>query len=250
MENHLKGSFIIPLILEDLDYRAYICICNFQKYMENFNNIEEFLHTKERDYFNGLKFEKKIKDYLIGRYSAKMAISAYTNESDLRSIYIYNGIFNQPVISLDNSQDHPQISITHSKDIGAAISFSEGCPMGLDIEFIREDNLKALKRYIADGEIHMIEKLQFNYVEALYMLWTLKESLSKTIRTAFFSPVGIYEIGEIVCMDGYIVSSYKNFPMFLSICFILGGYMLTITYPRKAKIKIDIPKIKCEFENL
>ena len=238
MNNKLPVTEIgrVELSNSSFNYLAYFSFSDFSGFSEDIEQLKEFLHIYELEHFNNLKFERRIKSYLIGRYSAKIAISAYVKEDDLSKICILNGIFDQPVVNT-NFNEKIQVSISHSKDLGCAICFNEKCPMGIDIEFIRSDNLKALERYIKSSELDLVHDVSANYEEGLYLLWTSKESLSKALKIGFLSPISLFEINEIENKGSFFKCSYKNFPMFSSISFIKNGFMVSITYPKKLNIK-------------
>lgn len=235
---NLFSESVIPINLENKNsnYFGYICRCDFGENNENLNYVENYLHDEELKYFNKLKFEKRIKSYLMGRYSAKIAISSYIKETDLRKICILNGIFNHPVV-ITNYNENVQVSISHSKNISYSLSFSEKCPMGIDIEYIRYDNDKVLERYTKENELNILNKLSLEYSQGLYLLWTAKESLSKALKIGFLSPISIFEVNELKDMGSFILCDYKNFPMFSSKCFIKKDYIISITYPNKLEFK-------------
>lgn len=235
MRNQFSQNIIpINLTNKNSSYLGFICHCDFTG--ENIDDIVKFLHDDELRYFNELKFERKIKSYLMGRYSAKIAISCYIEEIDLRKICILNGIFNHPVV-ITNFDKSVQVSISHSKNMGYAVSFPEQCPMGIDVEYVRSDNNKILERYSKKDEIDMIRKISLNYEEGLYLLWVAKESLSKALRIGFLSPISIFEINGLKNNGSFFLCDYKNFPMFSSMCFIKNDYIISITYPNKLEFK-------------
>lgn len=238
MTNKLPKTKLIPvkLINSNSNYIAYISICDFTNFDDSYKELDKFLHDDELEYYKKLTFEKRIKSYLIGRYTAKTAISAYLKENDLRKISISSGIFNHPIVT-NELMKSVQVSISHSKQIASAISFNEKCPMGIDSEFIRSDNLKAIERYTKESEINIIKNNSMEHKEGLYLLWTAKEALSKALRIGFLSPISLFEISEIKILDSFFICNYKNFPMFSSISIIKYGFMNTITYPNKLDIK-------------
>ena len=237
MINQFSQNIIpINLINENSNYLGFICYCDFTGADENLKDIVKFLHGDELRYFNKLKFEKRIRNYLMGRYSAKIAISSYIKENDLRKICILNGIFNHPVV-ITNFDKSVQVSISHSKNISCAVCFPEQCPMGIDVEHVRSDNNKILERYFTKDEIGMIRKTSLSYEEGLYLLWISKESLSKALRIGFLSPLSTFEINELKDIGSFFLCNYKYFPMFSSMCFIKNDCIISITYPNKLELK-------------
>lgn len=57
------------------------------------------LHIYERKFFSTLKFQKRARSYLIGRFVAKQAIARLSGEDNLANILIQSGVFNQPIVT-------------------------------------------------------------------------------------------------------------------------------------------------------
>ncbi len=239
LENNLPRSVVFPVDLEynHKNYRPFICVCNFENY-NNYREIEKYLHVDEEEYFNKLKFKKRINSYLLGRYSAKKAISALLNNINLNDICILNGIFNEPIVKVNSFS--PMVSITHAKNIGASVGYFHECPMGIDVEQIDSSFNEFLKEHTTNSEMALIKNTSINLTDGLFIIWAAKESISKTIKTGFLSPIDIFEIDEIIFKNIYFICNYKNFPMFSSINFIIYSYVFSLTYPNKLSIKTDI----------
>ena len=56
------------------------CICPI---IDDYSSYLRYLHDEELQYYNTLKYEKRIKDYLIGRYCAKIAVSQIVSVDNL-----------------------------------------------------------------------------------------------------------------------------------------------------------------------
>lgn len=116
----------------------------------DYGEIISHLHIQERNYYNTLKFEKRIRSYLSGRFVAKQAIAALTGEDKLTHIGIQSGVFTQPIV-ISNKQNI-QVSITHCEDYGAALAFPEAHPMGIDLEKINSSQNGVLAAQITEFE--------------------------------------------------------------------------------------------------
>lgn len=233
----------LGLIRPESFYRATIC-CGFFSGSAEYDGLVRYLHDQEREYYHSLKFEKRIRSYLLGRFVAKRAVAALTGEANLREIFIQPGIFTQPVVS---GISNIQVSITHCDDFGAALAFPEVHPLGIDIERISPRERVALERQITQAEKNQISSCPFSYEAGLTMLWTAKEALSKVLKTGLMTPFEIFEIDGIEIYDNHSISYYKNFAQYKVISFTIEKYMCSMAHPRKTKMQLDINSIKENF---
>jgi phosphopantetheinyl transferase len=226
----------LQLIGPEKKYKSNLCCCFFSSTKE-YEDIIQYLHTQERKYFDTLKFEKRIRSFLIGRLVAKHAVAALTGELDLADIYIQAGIFNQPIVVSNNK--NIQVSITHSGDCGVALAFPETSPMGIDIEIVCPANSRVIERQMAQGEIEQIDALVLSRDKGLTLLWTAKEALSKILKTGLTIPLDIFEISKIEICDNCVMGYFKNFAQYKVISFVVDNYVCSIAYPFNTDIQFD-----------
>ncbi len=217
-------------------YRATICISDF--FLDQYDEILSILHPEEQKYYETLKFEKKKKSYLLGRYVAKHAMAFFVREKNLAKILIRQGIFNQPIITYGDKQNS-QVSITHCGNIGAALVFAEAHPMGIDIEKVDMNRIGVLESEMTQKEIDLIQTHSLSYGKMLTLLWTAKEALSKSLKTGLMTPFYIYEVDKIEDIGDSIVSSFKNFIQYKATSFYLDNYVCSIVYPKMTEFIID-----------
>lgn len=241
MYNHNTYIDKLSLIRADNTFIATICCCFFSCEAE-YRGLVQYLHTRERNYYNDLKFEKRIRSYLIGRFAAKQAIAALIGEHSLKDIAIDYGVFNQPIIMFNNQ--NVQVSITHCDDFGAAIAYPEGHPMGIDVERINQDNMDVLEKQITADEREKIDACSLSYEMGLTLLWTVKEALSKILRTGLMTPFEVFEVSQIERYHNSIICYYKNFAQYKVVSFTIGSYMVSVAHPLKTNIQFDIDAIR------
>ncbi|WP_438432133.1 4'-phosphopantetheinyl transferase family protein [Gorillibacterium sp. sgz500922] len=225
-------------------YKAGVCFCNYS-YIERHCEVQSFLHAEELDYFHELRFEKRIKSYLIGRYAAKQAFVHQIGGDRLQQVAIKNGIFGQPVLASPHSS-HLQVSITHCGDIGGAIAFPEACPMGIDIESISILSQSGFLSQMTNTEKGLVGKLQMengrSVAEIVTLIWSAKESLSKVLKTGLTVPFEILEVSDIAYNGNDYVCYYKNFIQYRTLSTRKEDYVLSITCPKNLRIQ-NIEKV-------
>lgn len=229
-------------------FKANCCFCYYPLW-EHYQEIIKYLHPDERKYYETLKFEKRIRSYLIGRLTAKQAVAALTGETDLTRISIQSGIFTQPIVNLVDNQNI-KVSITHCDDFGAAVAFPEAHPLGIDLEKIYRDKTEVLERQMTQTEKELIQKQPYSYETMLTLLWTAKEALSKVLKTGLMTPFRIYEIEKIEIMDNHLLSFYRNFAQYKTVSFHIGNYLCSIVHPLKTDMSLNIESLQRNFRGL
>ncbi len=231
----------LELVRPEGSYQAALCFCMMES-MTDYEDIVKHLHPEERAYYHALKFEKRIKSYLMGRFVAKQAVAALIHEGNLADIWIQSGIFTQPVVV--SNQPNIQVSVSHCADFGAALAFPEAHPMGIDIEEIYQDKREVLERQITGFEAEQLKSFSAAYDTGLMLLWTAKEALSKVLKTGLMTPFQIFEISKIEVCGDYFMSYYKNFAQYKVISFTMDGYMCSIVHPMKTKLSLDVESLR------
>jgi phosphopantetheinyl transferase len=246
MQNRCVYIKRLDLIRPEETFKAALCFCVLIRWPDYEETIR-YLHAQERAYYNTLKFEKRIRSYLMGRFVAKQAVAALTGEDNLSGIFIQSGIFTQPIVA--SNQRNIQVSITHCDDFGAALAFPEAHPLGIDLEKIHGKNREALERQVTGLEKERINSLPVSYNTGLTFLWTAKEALSKVLKTGLMTPFEVFEISKIETYDNYLISYYKNFAQYKAVSFTIGNnYVCSMVHPLKTKLDLDIEALRVNFD--
>ncbi|MCP3773851.1 4'-phosphopantetheinyl transferase superfamily protein [Paenibacillus sp. MZ04-78.2] len=233
----------LAFIRPDNRFKAQLCLSSRTTPYEDADALS-VLHEQELAYYRKLQYIRK-HSFMLGRYCAKQAISAYTRmaEPQLGQLWVQQGVFQQPVIMLPRTEPL-QITITHCDHIAAAIAFPEAHPVGIDLEKIDGANVSAIESRMTANEKQMIADTSLDYEAALTMLWTSKESLSKILKTGLMTPLSVYEIDHMDIKQDCMVTSYTNFAQYSSVSFRVGRYMCSITHPKRTEFKVNIPEIQ------
>ncbi|WP_158700731.1 4'-phosphopantetheinyl transferase family protein [Bacillus paralicheniformis] len=221
----------IVFSMEDTSYHAWLCV-NYGKSLEVYRNTQIFLHFKEYDYYQTLRYEKRVLSYLAGRYAAKHAVSALLGEESLERIYIKRGLFHYPIVQHEY-RSNIQVSISHCEQIGAALAFDEETPMGLDVERVHVDKRVVIAGLMTGDELKMVRSMCLPEEVVLTMLWTCKEALSKVIRTGLTIAPEMLEISYCSVKESYNHCEYRHFTSFCAASFIVGNYVYSIAYPKR-----------------
>jgi 4'-phosphopantetheinyl transferase len=243
-----SNFYVDELVLftpESID-KATLCYSGFSTVTE-YESLIECLHINERISFAKLQYEKRIRSYLLGRFVAKQAIAALTAEKDLANICIEAGVFHQPVVV--SNHGNIQVSITHCDNFGVAIAFPEFHPMGIDLEKIDHNKRNILGKQITSFEKKLIAALLVEEI-GFTLLWTVKEALSKTIKTGLLTPFEVFEVSQIELSDNYIICNFKNFTQYQALSLAVDDYLCSLVLPLKTKLEFDIDLFMTRFTSI
>lgn len=240
----LSYQEILKMWRTNANFKGAICLCR------GFNSqspdlVCVLLTDEEKSYFEGLSVERRRLSYLAGRYVAKKAISLISGRA-YHEISIGYGIFNNPLLNYTGRGDRLEVSISHSHDLCAAISFPCAHPMGIDVEKIDPAKETVIKEEFTGPEIDLVRLAVVDNLPgvALTLAWTVKESLSKVLKTGLMTPFTIYELSRIERYDQVYVSHFRHFAQYQAASFLLGNYAFSVTLPRKTRCWLNIAEMK------
>ena len=223
-------------------YHATLTIASTPS-METIEEIAtKILNTDELSYLKQVKAPARKKNYVLGRYVAKKSIGRYIKEPDLKTITIKQGTFTHPCPEHPNKPT-PNITISHSHNIAIAIACSHEHPLGIDIEKMTDKNKAAIERSSTEQEKKQLQKLNdIKHPFPLHQtaLWTIKESLSKAIRTGLMTPFKLIEATNLTPEEHVWTNHFKNFSQYKCHTWSIHEnevtYILSLSLPKKSNI--------------
>ena len=237
---------LLPLIREKKQYQACLALWNVEGKSISSQDLN-WLHPKEKDIYDNYSSELRRHSYLLGRLSSKLAVSQLCQTPNPKDFWIDMGIFNFPVVRAIEFQNI-QVSISHSGSIGFSIAFPEAHPMGVDVERVDAKNQEAVLSQLTAKEIKQFSKLEWENDVTYTALFSIKEALSKILRTGMMLDFKFLEIDDCrkEAGDSY-ECSYKNFPQYKAYAFRQSQYIFSFALPRNTKISTE--KIRELFSN-
>lgn len=225
--HHYTGQIILKR--EEGDYRAAFCLVRGDlPFLEDHLPV---LHPTERAHYESLKFERRKQSYLLGRVAAKTAVSALLEVNNPASFSIGFGIFHFPVVKGLN--ENIQVSISHCDDIGIALAFPEEHPLGLDIEKINDQRLEAIKSQLSNEEKVLLEGCVVPPATGFTLAWTIKEALSKVLKTGLTADFKILEIRSMENSGQAYTSTFRYYDQYKGVSCHSNDYACSIILPRK-----------------
>lgn len=221
----------ILLERKNVNFKAGFCIINED--LPNLIKKVAMLHPDEKTYFETLKFDRRKKSYLLGRIASKQAVLILLDKyRAIDSFSVGFGVFQFPVIK-NIQEQNVQVSITHCDNYGIAFSFLEEHPLGVDIEKIDDTKIKTMSSFIFDQEYDLISSCSIGLAIGSTLIWTIKESLSKVLKTGLTIDFKLLEIASLKKMGATYISTFKYFSQYKVISQKTGNYMCSIVLPKK-----------------
>lgn len=226
----------IKLVRENSEHLAGYAIV--KKELVGLYDYLEILHLDEISYLDSLKFDKRKSSYLLGRISAKNALSKIIPmKTPINSFKVGFGVFQYPVIEQLPCSGF-QVSITHCDAIGISLAYPEAHPIGVDIEKINPAKVDSMISLLTEEEITLTNSLLKDKASAYTLLWTVKESLSKVLRTGMMIDFKYLELESLNYEDGLYLANFKNFAQYKSFSIVLKSYVVSITCPKRTTVDL------------
>ena len=235
---NLPRTVLVPLTLHrsDLQLEAKLVVALGDNAWSLMDLSGEIFGKAEAVYLSTLRFERRQKSYVLGRYAAKIALGNALVESDLRTIEIERGVFEQPVVRYSRD-DKWDVTISHTEFLAVALAYPRGHPMGIDIERIDAAGAETASSQLSEQEAGWIEGQPANKLETIFALWTAKEALSKALRTGLTSPIEIYNLAEFSRIgSGIWEGLFLSFAQYKARVWIGSSSVLAIVLPKQSTI--------------
>lgn len=181
---------------------------------------------------------KRRQEFILGRYVAKTALAVWNRGAALGAFTIVPGAFEQPVVDEPSGAD---VTLAHTADVAVAIAHARGHPMGVDVERVDAERVEVLRTQVARDEI---QALPYREPEALFLIWSAKEALSKALRCGLTCPFEILAVSEVHAeAGGWCTGSFANFGQYRFAAWLAGGRAFAVVGSRNAKLDPALPDL-------
>ena len=241
-----KHFQVSPLLFKrsDRDVANAFAYVSFDYYPELCTGISECFCLNEINRYKHYKYEKRKRNYLIGRYACKLAASHYLHELDLSQIEIVSAIVEYPIVK-HLSIDTPEITLSHCDPHAIAIAHEAGHVVGIDLEKKDPTKTRIFQREMTKAEIQLCKEFAKESTDILCnMVWTAKEAISKAIKCGLMVSFKLLEIKELQQLEvNRFRFTFKHFAHFHCYSYILDKHILSIVLPIKTQLHIDIKQL-------
>jgi 4'-phosphopantetheinyl transferase len=157
----------------------------------------DWLTSAERARLDGFRFEKRRRDWLSGRWAAKLALLeiAGMSQDEIARFEIASAADGAPLPKLDGGNYGAQLSVSHSNGRAFCAVTSEAALLGCDIELVESRSAGFVETFFTNAESERIERADPGIRDELVtMIWSAKESTLKALRTGLRADTRCVEV--------------------------------------------------------
>lgn len=196
-----------------------------------------FLNSDEMAVYEAFAHPGRRQAHLAGRYLAKQVLGAYLREEHPERIPIGVGVFGQPLVAYP-ADPAAAVSIAHAYGWAAALAFHAGHPMGVDLERVTPAAKAVIAPQTTGHERRLYQPGEEEEAVFYTRLWTVKEALSKVLRTGLLTPLQLFEVEAIHPVPGGTESTFRNFMQYKALSFACKDQICTIVLPRNSHCQL------------
>lgn len=146
----------------------------------------DWLSASELIRLDTLRFPKRRADWLLGRWSAKLAVSAYlgrsTSHEALSVVEIHPAESGAPFAFIANEPAPASISISHRDGAAMCVVGPPNTKLGCDLELVEAHSEAFVRDYFTQEEQRAIDDvLEGNRPQLVTLMWSAKESALKAL---------------------------------------------------------------------
>jgi hypothetical protein len=190
------------------------------------------LSKTEQDILSTIKGYNKVRNFILGRYLSKIAISDFLSKDDFDMISVSKGIFNNPLV--DPPYSNVRVSLAHTSKLFISLaSGSEGL-LGVDAERINKNralNINTVLNFPKNTDIDIDETTE------AFIKWTSMESIGKALGVGIGLPFSFYKPKSHTYIGDGIESTFFYMHQFKCHSFKFIDHIITLAYPSNLTLK-------------
>jgi 4'-phosphopantetheinyl transferase EntD len=209
----------------------------------------QFLAAAEEAVWRNFAFPRRQRSYLLGRYCAKEAVACQASLSELKGFEIGSGVFQQPVVR-GAGRAGIQVSISHSDTWAAALAFDESHPMGLDMEQVHPERSDTIRSQLTTSELAVVAASPLRVDAALTLAWSVKEALSKTLKTGLTTPLQVFELSACSWEASALACEFTSFGQYRALGLLVSEFAIGLVLPRRSQLGCSLEAFRSRFDEL
>ncbi len=143
---------------------------------------EDWFSPWERAHAESLRFPKRLQDWKLGRWTAKLALRRYL-EVPSDDLEIRSSRDGAPDAYLCGQPAPISLSISHSRGVALAAVGEPGLALGCDLEFVEARTVEFITDYLTEAEVRLALSAPPDRQPLLCtLIWSAKESALKSLR--------------------------------------------------------------------
>lgn len=227
------GVFAYELRDERGDDGAPLVLAVCTEGLQALRNAEaSFLSEAERERLRQFSGEPRPLGFLRGRWAAKHAlVHGFGGQHCQWSIA--NGVFGQPVAQFEAGAKPPvAVSVSHTNAGALALAVPAACPAAIDCEIASPRSLDAIRSQLDEDELAAAATCGLPVVDALTMLWSLKESACKVLGAGLSADFQVLGMTGFECSGGdRLRVRFRHFAHLQGEALRRGGQVASLVFP-------------------
>ena len=161
----------------------------------------EWLSASEGSFLESMRFEKRRRDWILGRWTAKRAMAAYaklsTDIHTLRDIEIRPTASGAPEVYLFDQETSVKLSLSHRVGRALCVIGQFGDKVGCDLELVESRNDSFVRDFFTINEQKMVNRMSTERRSMLTTLvWSAKESALKALHLGLRVDTALLEVSS------------------------------------------------------
>jgi 4'-phosphopantetheinyl transferase len=174
----------------------------------------EWFSASEGSLLESMRFEKRRRDWRLGRWTAKRAMAAYVNlPSDihsLREIEIRPAASGAPESFIFGQKTAVKLSLSHRGGRALCV-IALGRKLGCDLELVESRDDSFIKDFFTVNEQEMVNRMPENRRSMLStLLWSAKESALKALQVGLRMDTALLEVSSGSGASSALYSDQKD----------------------------------------
>lgn len=221
----MKEKFHCLLNFTD-NSQSYEMSLAVERYDESVLEEINLLSREELEIYENFKVEKRAREFIAGRKTAKESIKQL--KSTQNKISIINGVWGFPIIT-NRELCNTCISIAHADKVAAGLFIPHAThPIGVDIEPIQLKNKPHFEKFF-QYEVDTVSNRE------LHLRWTATEAAGKALKTGFLIPEEYLEIDTFEKRKKYYHITFKYLSKINTLAWIKEDIVIAIAFPSELK---------------
>ncbi|QSQ25570.1 4'-phosphopantetheinyl transferase superfamily protein [Pyxidicoccus parkwayensis] len=205
------------------------------------------LHPNEQQRLEELRAESRRLGYFLGRHAAKLAVRTLGGVVPMRAVEIASGVFEQPIVK-GALGDAPVVSLSHTRSVAVAVACEPEHILGVDVEQLDPQRTDVFESVMPPRELTMARRAPGGGVQAVNLIWAMKEALSKALRCGLTTPFEVLESESFEPHgDGGWSCLFHNFAQYQARAWVLGHHVLAVVSPKHSIVRIapeDLERVR------
>jgi 4'-phosphopantetheinyl transferase len=143
----------------------------------------DWLSPAESARLNGMRFPRRRSDWLLGRWTAKQALSLCLGPSHLEEIEVLAAPSGAPEVRIAGKPAAVEISLSHRSGTAACAVARTHCALGCDLETVEPHSDAFVADFFTSEEQALVARAHAEHrLRLIAVLWSGKESVLKALR--------------------------------------------------------------------